>query len=561
MKILDRAQETVALRLATPITARQVLLISLLLGLLAAALFTRFWRLGTPGEFYFDETQVATAARSVLDGNPGAWDFFGGPQGVPHENTHPPLSKLFIAGGMAFFGADNPFGWRFFGALAGVGSVGFIYLLGKRLFGSEIAGMAAAFLMIFEGLSFAQARIATPDAFLLFFILGSIYFVVSDRFLFSGIFFGAALATKLVALLTVFPIALYFLYRYWQTGQGKGSKVLYLAPLALLAFYQGTPVMFGSLLVDKVPPGVLVPDLSAPVFSAALGLWMAFWALAPLAAYIVYRSLRSKAGHEENALAGSLAILPLFFVVVPLSIYLLTYVPMLFTGHGLGDVILLNRDGYQFHAANPVVAGPDANHPYSSPWNTWPLMMRPVYLYSSGATIYSLGNPIIFWLGLPALGFAMWQGLSGVRAKLDEATGGFSILGSVDREQAALLFVVLTYLGFLLPYAAQPRLTFIYHYLPSLSFLMLALAYVVHRWWQRPWGRTGAVVFLAVVAVTFVYFYPHLAAVSASGAWQESYFWLPNVVIRLVDGVIPIPELPDSFFWFDSCNPARWCWR
>src|SRR3989304_4203726 len=124
MKALVRAQKTVALRLATPITARQVLLISLLLGLLAAALFTRFWRLGTPGEFYFDETQVATAARSILDGNPGAWDSFGGPEGVPHENTHPPLSKLFIAGGMAFFGEDNPFGWRFFGALAGGGAVG-----------------------------------------------------------------------------------------------------------------------------------------------------------------------------------------------------------------------------------------------------------------------------------------------------------------------------------------------------------------------------------------------------------------------------------------------------
>jgi len=518
---------TLGLTLKGSITRRQLVLGGLLIGLLAAALFTRFWRLGTPGEVYFDETQVATAARSVLDGNPGAWDFFGGPQGVPHENTHPPLSKLFIAGGMAVFGKDSAFGWRFFGALAGVGSVAFMYLLGKRLFGSEIVGLAAAFLMVFEGLSFVQARIATPDSYLLFFVLGSIYFLVSDRYLFSGIFFGAALATKLVAFFTIFPIAIYLAYRYWQAERGSERRVLYLAPLALLAFYLGTPVMFGSFLVDKVPPGVLVPKLSAPVFSVALGSWMAFWALAPLAAYFAYRSLRPREGHEGNALAGSLAILPLFFVVVPLSIYLLTYVPMLFTGHTLEDVILLNRDGYQFHAANPLVSGPKAYHPYSSPWDTWPIMRRPVFLYlgPDDAKIYALGNPIIFWFGLPALAFALWQGLRGVRARLDVATGKLSLSGAVGPEQAALLFVLLTYLGFLLPWAIQPRLLFIYHYLPSLSFLMLALAYVVYRSWQWTWGRVGAVFFLAAVAVTFLYFYPHLAAVGVSDRLGESYFW------------------------------------
>ena len=121
--------------------------------------------------------------------------------------------------------------------------------------------------------------------------------------------------------------------------------------------------------------------------------------------------------------------------------------------------------------------------------------------------------------------------------RLDEATSGFSISGSVNREQAALLFVVLTYLVFLLPWAAQPRLTFLYHYLPSLSFLILALGYLVHRSWQQPWGRMVAIVFLATVAITFVYFYPLLAAVEVSDGLAESYFW------------------------FDSCNPVRWCWR
>lgn len=534
MKVLERIQ-TAPLGLAIPLTGRQVLVIGLLVSLLAAATFTRFWRLGTPGEIYFDELHFITnGSQDIVRGDPDAWEFFG------HENTHPPLSKLLMAGGMAIFGVvtsgsisgeiDNPFAWRFFGALAGLGSVVFIYLLGKRLFRSEVVGMVAAFLMTFEGLAFTQSRIATPDTFLLFFVLGTIYFLVSDRFLLSGIFFGAALATKLSALLTVFPIVIYLLYRYWQAEQGRRANPLYLAPVALLAFYLGTPVLFGSLLVDEIQPGVLDPNLSAPVFNAALGSWMALWALAPVGLYAVCRSWRSGEGRKENALAGSLASLPLFFVVVPLYVYLLTYVPMLLNGHNLGDVFLLNRDAYQFHSASPQVTGPEASHPYQSPWDTWPIMMRPVFFFlgSSGAKIYNLGNPIVFWFGLPALGLALWQGLSGVRARLDTRTGDLALWGTLRPENAALLFVVLAYLAFWLPWAIQPRIMFLYHYLPSSAFLTLALAYLVHRLWHWSWGRIGVGLFLVAVVATFVYFYPLLAAVSVADWLGDSYFWFDS---------------------------------
>ena len=441
MNAVDKARAP-GLTLSASITSRQILIIGLLVSLLAAAAFTRFYRLGTPGEFYFDEVFFPATGQEILRGDPAAWEWFG------HENTHPPLSKLFMAGGMAFFGEDNPFGWRFFGALAGVGSVAFIYLLGKRLFRSEVVGMAAAFLMVFDGLFFVQSRMATPDTMLVFFILGAIYFLVSDRFMISGVLFGAALATKWTAILTFFPIGLYLIYRFLQTDRSQRTQFL-----------------------------------------------------------------------KEGSIA-----LPLFFLVVPFSIYALTYVPMLFTGHTIADAWRLNRLAYEFHS------GLEATHPYQSPWDTWPIMMRPVFLYvsSGGAKIYALGNPVIFWLGLPALGFALWQGLGGLRARLDEATNRISLSGAVGPDQAVLLFVVLTYLGFWLPWAIQPRIMFIYHYLPSLSFLLLALAYVVHRLWQWPLGRGGAVLFLATAALTFVYFYPHLAALEVSDGLAESYFWFDS---------------------------------
>jgi dolichyl-phosphate-mannose--protein O-mannosyl transferase len=265
--------------------------------------------------------------------------------------------------------------------------------------------------------------------------------------------------------------------------------------------------------------------LSGILFGAAIATkWSGILMLFPVGLYLVYRFLQTDRSQWRRFLREASIAVPLFFLVVPLSIYLLTYVPMLFSGHTLGDAWELNRQAYQFHS------GLEATHPYQSPWNTWPIMMRPVFLYvsSSGATIYSLGNPLIFWLGLPALAFALWQGLGGVRSKLDEATGKLSLSGAMGREQMALLFVVLTYLGFFLPWAIQPRCLFIYHYLPSLPFLLLALAYAVHRLWQRPWSRGGAVLFLGAAALTFVYFYPHLAAVDVSDSLAESYFWFSS---------------------------------
>ncbi len=570
--VLERAQQAVAVWAPTSITTRQLLLV----GLLTLALFTRFWRLDTPADKMFDEVYFATTGQEILHGDRHAWDFIG------HENTHPPLSKLLMAGGMAVFG-ENSFGWRFFGALAGAGSVVFIYLLGRRLFKSEFVGLAAAFLLLFDGLAFTQARIATPDTYVLFFVLGCVYFLVADRHLLSGIFLGAALACKWTALFTVLPIVLYFLYRYWQTERGKGAQLSFLAPLSLLAFYLGTPFLFGELLIDSASH---LPSLSAPLFGMALVVWMLLSALAPVAIFAVYRLVRPAEG-RDRARAVSLLTLPLFFIVVPLYVYSLTYLPMLVNGLDLNDVWELNKGAYLFHSTL------EATHPYQAPWDTWPILKRPVYFYlgSDEGKIYNLGNPIIFWFGLPALAFTLWQGLRGVRAKLDPETGDLSVWGTLRPENAALLFVVLTYLAFWLTWARQPRIMFLYHYLNAMPFLILALAYAVSRLWQEriwerispiaaflaaaggtflmlamvsvtmeprplwarpflaigvvllltlllayvmerrwqlPWGRTAAVAFLAVVAATFVYFYPHLASVSVSRTLDESYFWFSS---------------------------------
>ena len=550
MSVLQRFRARMGPWRPSEIRTTQVLLACILL----LAVFTRFWRLGTPDQCYFDEVYFPTTGAEILRGDDQAWEFYG------HENTHPPLSKLIMAVGQGVFGRgsggeDNhcwndqntkyrstdaswdydPFGWRFFGALAGVGSVLFMYLIARRLFQSEVAGLAAAFLLTFEGLAFVQSRIATPDTYVLFFVLGAVYFLISNRFLLSGVFFGAALATKWNATFTIIPILLYLAYRLVKGLQEskRGERV---EPLDIV-LPGGLAMLYVGMALTAYKYLGTHPDQDYEIFGgplqAAGAVFIVLGAMAVVYSLVFVAaskwSLTGLLSDRGRVFLDVAVVFGLFFMLVPAYIYLMTYIPMLLNGHahgflGLGDVLELNRRAYDFHShCDP----PGCAHGYSSSWFKWPVMVRPIYLYvQDWAKIYSLGNPAIFWAGLPALGFVAWRGLN-LRLKRGAEAGTVTVTGALRLSRWPLLFVVLSYLGFWLPWALNPRILFIYHYLPAVGFLVLALSYCVHWLWHRPepWGRTAAIGFLTMTALTFIYFYPHLAAVNVSPELDESYYW------------------------------------
>ena len=111
-------------------------------------------------------------------------------------------------------------------------------------------------------------------------------------------------------------------------------------------------------------------------------------------------------------------------------------------------------------------------HPYSSKWWTWPLMMRPVWYFwkdpgeipGTVSGIWGAGNPTIWWASVPALLLAAWV--------------------AVRERQPALAFVVAGWLIHIAPWVWIPRTLFLYHYLPSLLFALLALAWMLDRLWR-----------------------------------------------------------------------------
>ena len=504
--------------------------------------FTRFWRLGEPGQCYFDEVYFPTTAAEILRGDATAWDYFG------HENTHPPLSKLLMAAGQGIFGhkdynnaadgnscwgdsedeskrtdADwlyDPVGWRMPGALAGVGAVVFMYLLARTLFRSEIAGLASSFLLAADGLVFAHARIGTPDSLVLFFIIGTLYFLVSNRWALAGLFLGLGAATKWNVAFIVFPILLYFIWRFYvRWRESQPDRALRPAEHVLLV----GAALIGLGAVATVPLYISEGHLSSTMLiaagAAALGLFVILGGLVAIASDSALRSKPRAQVYLQAALS-----LPIFFIALPFAVYMATYIPMFAAGQGLEHWWFLSDESYKFHASLTT------QHGWQSEFWQWPINARPVFFFVEGGThskIYNLGNPLVYWMSLPALAFSLWQGVKFIRIRIEKGSR-IAIWGRLGETQAALIFVFVCWLVLWLFWATNPRTLFSYHYIPAFVFAVLALGYVVHWLWNESRfdrSRQIAIVFLVAVGVTFVYFYPHLAAVDVPQWLDDQYYW------------------------------------
>jgi dolichyl-phosphate-mannose--protein O-mannosyl transferase len=134
--------------------------------------------------------------------------------------------------------------------------------------------------------------------------------------------------------------------------------------------------------------------------------------------------------------------------------------------------------------------------------------MRPIYLYTSDevggwvSRIYAIGNPIVFWFGFASV-----------------------ILGAVYayfERNKQLGLIIFSYLVFFVPWAASPRIMFLYHYLPSIPFLAIATGYVLRR--------NIKLVFplLTVGLLVFVYFYPHWTGMKIPLWLDSSYYWITS---------------------------------
>ena len=149
-------------------------------------------------EMYFDEVYHARTAYEYINHR------------SIYEITHPPLGKNLLSLGIYFFGM-NPFGWRFMGALFGVLMLPLMYVFAKKIFKKTLFAFIPTFLMAVDFMHYTQTRIATIDSYSIFFIMLTYLFMYlySERnynreplintlwpLSLSGVAFGLGAATK-----------------------------------------------------------------------------------------------------------------------------------------------------------------------------------------------------------------------------------------------------------------------------------------------------------------------------------------------------------------------------
>jgi dolichyl-phosphate-mannose--protein O-mannosyl transferase len=206
------------------------------------------------------------------------------------------------------------------------------------------------------------------------------------------------------------------------------------------------------------------------------------------------------------------------FLIIPLIVYLFSYVPFFTSGHTWQQFDELQHQMWWYHT------GLKASHPYTSPWYSWPFLYRPVWYYvnygqNSISNIYAMGNPVIWWGGVIAIAYVTVLCIKYVVLSMKKRY-------IIHNSLYSILLLSLGYFGFFLPWALSPRIMFLYHYLPSIPFMCLALGYGLDKIWYD--HKYLSIFYLLFSIFVFFYFYPHLSALPVPKWWTDQYFWFKS---------------------------------
>lgn len=382
-----------------------------------------------------------------------------------YEQTHPPMGKILIAIGEMFFGV-TPFGWRSMSALAGILMLPvFFWFLYLVTVNGTVALIGTALLSM-DFMHFTLSRIGTLDSLAAFFI---------------------------VLMVTLLIFVLKKADREMREERKRPSASL-----------------LGWMLLDSLTVGIGVSTK-----------WTGFYAMLSMAVcfliFIGYWLHRQKkngqpVGYVIALLAGGLVS----YSLLPIGIYLLSFIPQ-YKVQGTESLwgVMWERSLYMLQFHKDIVF----EHPYESPWYTWPLdmvsLLDSVNLVGedSISLVATFGNPLIWWGGLAAF---------------------FCLVSRVIRRSDKIAGVLcFFYLMLLMPWFFIHRTVFIYQYYASSIFLCGMLGYCL--WLAGKKIRWVIPAFLEGALFLFLIFFPILSGLSVKMSHVMLYLqWFESWVFVLI---------------------------
>ena len=341
----------------------------------------------------------------------------------------------------------SPFNYRFMGNLAGIFMISLMYILAKKIFKNRKWALLAALLMMFDNFHFAHTRIALIDSFQIVFILVSIIFMKN----------------------------------YLDCKENAS---------------------FNKISINLLLSGIFIG-------CAISTKWNAIYIGIGLAIIFFIDLLKSR--KKKNNLFKLFILCVISFIVIPLAIYILSY--LLFPNVDGYDGTLLGiinqtKRMLTFHSNTEMT------HSYSSKWYTWPIMYRPISLYSSlsidgmRSVIVDIGNPAIWWFGIPSIIYLF-----------------ISVIKKRDYDYLLILILILSSY---LPYIFVNRIMFMYHYFITLPFVFLAIVSLIK--WITEKLKTNKVYYLyiIVVIISFIMFYPIVSGMNVKEEYITFTKWLSS---------------------------------
>lgn len=218
--------------------------------------------------------------------------------------------------------------------------------------------------------------------------------------------------------------------------------------------------------------------------------WTGIYAVGVIALLLFFNSIKNR------RFDGKILII----LVLPAIFYLLSYGQYWLQGHSIEDFVNLHKQIWWYQNRHDLKHSYGTTPLYCLPeglggpkqWCPWVLDARGVYFsyekYGEEAGyIYAIGNPIMFWVGVVAVSYLI--------GKLAE------------KKSWELIYILAGYFIFWVPWIFSPRIMFLYHYLPSIPFMAVAIGYMLNDIYKSKY-RLVSILLLGAIALTFVYFYP-----------------------------------------------------
>lgn len=366
-----------------------------------------------------------------------------------YEDTHPPLGKLLISAGIACFGM-NPFGWRVSGVVAGILLLVLLWMFSAKLFQSPWTSIGVLALFALDFMHFTESRLGQVDSFLVLFITGMYY----------------------------------FMFGYMQQLESGTSKYAW-------RYLFASGLCLGAAASCKWSGLYGVPALAL--------MWLA----------VIVRQYK-KGTITKIYIRKTCCACFLFFGVIPLTIYILSYLPYVVFDETLGfwERVWTNQvNMFQYHShVNPF-------HESASRWFEWQVILKPVKLHSivfymgEAESLILMGNPAFWWTGIVVVFICLYR--------------------MAEKMEGKTAFLLAAYIAPIFPWIVISRSSFIYHYYPSLPFMALLIGLCSEKWGRK--GRYFLFSCVAVSAACFVLFYPVISGTMVNQEYILHYLeWLPS---------------------------------